>query len=471
MHLFPHQVIGTDWMLTMLKSHLHSCILADDMGLGKTFQALACMRVIWNFIAAQEDDNASDEDRDTHEWESGLALVICPLGGMAQWATDIRAFLPKVNIVMYNTEHKESLTHVSLESFQRETIVISTAEIMNRRHGAKARKTWAKDQGRTGIAVDESKCPINLNKGFVYTIFDEAHTLKTPTSLQWQTLKNLRGKYRILLTGTPISNRVEDLEGVSGLMESDTIWEDLGETPGACNPFSFSDGDKRALLQTTQTAMEIMAKEKDETSQSDMINSFYKRVMLKRTYFTVIDGKTIGDTIPAHRTTIVHLKVQDALQVEHLQRWKSHAVRLFKKSRVVPKGMIMMADQARQLSHLATYLGWDGFVAPGGDADKYRKGGRDLHDLIVDIHKQVGTAVMGFDPTTMDKKDPDFKKDLLFAIAKKSPKLRYISWLAADIVFQKKTKAVAWVDYPWAQLLIELFLQFAGVTVESLSSG
>lgn len=65
---------------------------------------------------------------------------------------------------------------------------------------------------------------------------------------------------------------------------------------------------------------------------------------------------------------------------------------------------------------------------------------------------------LGFDPRNMEK------ERLLSEVARVSPKLRCIAFLIAYITIILRTKVMAWVEYPWTQLLIQLFLEYAGVS-------
>jgi len=56
------------------------------------------------------------------------------------------------------------------------------------------------------------KClPLLLEKEFFYIVLDEAHKIKNAKSIVTQSVKQLRGKRKLALSGTPLQNRVGEL--------------------------------------------------------------------------------------------------------------------------------------------------------------------------------------------------------------------------------------------------------------------
>ncbi|KAK0104190.1 hypothetical protein ONS96_005282 [Cadophora gregata f. sp. sojae] len=462
--LYPYQVIGTAWLLDMWRGPLQAGILADDMGLGKTIQSLSVLAVVRNELQARSNPAASTTERCA--WKNGCTLIVVPLASIHQWEQDIRQYLTYANTIIYDSTYKEILTRDKVETLTCESIILTTAELLNRRHGRNAIEKWATEQRRRNRASDSNSCPFCLDGIIPYGIFDEAHMLKNVQSQIWQALKALDIPFKILLSGTPMSNKPSDLVGIAGLMEHKRVWENLGVDSNRCNPFSFEHTHPQSILRCTQTAMERMAKETDVPRQASMIRMFYQKTLLKRTYATVVEGTKIGEHIPPHRTTTIHLRIQPD-QEERLKAVMSKNRKTLYSYGPANVGVIMKADSARKLAHCTTFLGFDDFTWDAKKCDGFRKSGKTLHHLMIAIHSATSTEKLGFNPNMINPQD---KEALLKAVAIQSPKLRYLSYLVAQVVIILKTKAVIWQEYPWVQLLVEKYFEYSGIAVGSLHS-
>ena len=73
--LFGYQKEGIERLLSN-----RSVLLADEMGLGKTIQAIAALRI----LAARR--------------EIKRALIVCPVGLIAQWRRQIRIWAPDLPV-------------------------------------------------------------------------------------------------------------------------------------------------------------------------------------------------------------------------------------------------------------------------------------------------------------------------------------------------------------------------------------
>jgi len=64
---------------------------------------------------------------------------------------------------------------------------------------------------------------------FFYTVLDEAHIIKNPKSKVSQAVKDLNCEKKIILTGTPLQNRVSELWSIfdylmPGFLEEETVF-------------------------------------------------------------------------------------------------------------------------------------------------------------------------------------------------------------------------------------------------------
>jgi SNF2-related domain/Helicase conserved C-terminal domain len=161
--LRPYQIAGFHF-LAYLSANQFGGILADDMGLGKTLQTLAWLAWL------QETDHITCP-----------FLVVCPKSVVDNWLSEARRFCPSIPIsALARTElGKKKLPPGHL-------LVLNYTQLR--------------------ILGDELK-----EIDWQAIIFDEGQYLKNTTSQTTQAAWRLRAKHKIVLTGTPIENKLLDL--------------------------------------------------------------------------------------------------------------------------------------------------------------------------------------------------------------------------------------------------------------------
>ncbi|MEE2673012.1 MAG: DEAD/DEAH box helicase, partial [Myxococcota bacterium] len=150
--LRDYQKKGVDW-LCLLRSAGLGGLLADDMGLGKTVQALCAL--------------------------DGRSLVVAPTSLLHNWRSEVERFRPGLTVNTYHGPGRQldPASAVTLTSF---AILRLDAERL-------ASQEWD--------AV----------------VIDEAQNIKNPESQVAQAAYGLRSRFRMVLTGTPVENRLDDL--------------------------------------------------------------------------------------------------------------------------------------------------------------------------------------------------------------------------------------------------------------------
>jgi SNF2 family DNA or RNA helicase/uncharacterized Zn finger protein len=162
--LRPYQERGYNWICSLLLSGF-GCILADDMGLGKTIQSIAVL------LRLQTEGLLADR-----------CLIVAPAALLENWERELSRFAPTLQVSRYHGPgrrlHDES--DIFLTTYQ-------TA------------------------ARDEEKL---TTRTFSLLIADEAHLMKNADTRGAKTLKHLRSRCRIALSGTPVENRLEDMRSL-----------------------------------------------------------------------------------------------------------------------------------------------------------------------------------------------------------------------------------------------------------------
>ena len=172
--LKPYQLEGLRWLVTLYENGL-SGILADEMGLGKTIQVIA-------LIAHLRTKNVN-----------GPFLVTAPLATLPNWVNEFRKWLPSAEVLLY---------HGSKE------------------HRAELRKTLMKPRmaRAPGFPVVVTSYEVSIIdrcalQGYCwqYLIIDEGQRIKNASCRLVQELKKIPSENRLLLSGTPIQNTLEEL--------------------------------------------------------------------------------------------------------------------------------------------------------------------------------------------------------------------------------------------------------------------
>jgi non-specific serine/threonine protein kinase len=172
--LRPYQRTGASWLSFINGLGLGAC-LADDMGLGKTLQVLALLVRLKN--AAREANRSS--------------LLIVPASLMANWRTEATRFASRLKIRFAHPAEStaEELTKLARSSDRTPPV----ADLVVTTYSMVARLPWLRDVTWRLI------------------VLDEAQAIKNAGARQSRAVKELRAKGRIVLTGTPVENRLSDL--------------------------------------------------------------------------------------------------------------------------------------------------------------------------------------------------------------------------------------------------------------------
>jgi len=167
--LRPYQEKGVNW-LAFLHSLRFGMCLADDMGLGKTVQVLALLHLL------------------KHRGESGASLVVIPASLLSNWANEILKFAPDIK---YYTAHPAGNDSNSVEP--KEADELDNLDLVITTYSMVQKYEWLHTYN------------------WKYLILDEAQAIKNPGTKQTRAVKTLKSVNRIVMTGTPVENRLSDL--------------------------------------------------------------------------------------------------------------------------------------------------------------------------------------------------------------------------------------------------------------------
>ena len=168
--LREYQKEGFYWLADRYE-HGANGILADEMGLGKTIQTITLLA----YLALK------------HEvW--GPHLIVVPTSVILNWEMEFKKFLPSFKVLSYygSQEERKTKRRGWLEN-DRWNVVITSYQLVVADQISFKRRPWH------------------------YLVLDEAHNIKNFRSLRWQTLLTFKSHSKLLLTGTPLQNNLEEL--------------------------------------------------------------------------------------------------------------------------------------------------------------------------------------------------------------------------------------------------------------------
>ncbi|CDI97151.1 TATA binding protein associated factor 172 [Echinococcus multilocularis] len=184
--LRPYQQEGVNWLL-FLKQYGLNGILADDLGLGKTLQTICAL--VSHHGRSRHDRSHGRRKSATRDRGAGVSLVVCPATLCAHWHSEVTRFVPNSRLLaplvyVGNLDQRAALQKSILD---RCNLLITTYEMI-----------------RSDIAFFQETF-------WEYLILDEGHIIKNAKSKISCAVKKLRARHRLILTGTPVQNRVGEL--------------------------------------------------------------------------------------------------------------------------------------------------------------------------------------------------------------------------------------------------------------------
>ncbi len=197
--LRDYQVEGFRWLKRLATWGAGAC-LADDMGLGKTVQALALL---------------------IERMEEGPTLVVAPTSVGFNWMRETARFAPSINALAYRDSNRDEL----LQSVRGGDLVVVSYGLLQRDFEKFEQIEWGT------------------------LVLDEAQAVKNATTKTARAVRDLKAKWRIALTGTPIENHLGELWSLFRVLNPGLFgsWDRFRERFG--NPIEKNkDPERRAAL-------------------------------------------------------------------------------------------------------------------------------------------------------------------------------------------------------------------------------
>jgi superfamily II DNA or RNA helicase len=163
--LRPYQHEGLNWM-QYLRENALSGVLADDMGLGKTIQTLA-------HILTEKESGRLDLP----------VLIVMPTTLIHNWKEEAQRFAPALRVL----DLHGPLRHERFDRIGDHDLILTTYPLVWRDSAALARHEYH------------------------MLVLDEAQNVKNATTRAAATIREIRARHRLCLTGTPLENHLGEL--------------------------------------------------------------------------------------------------------------------------------------------------------------------------------------------------------------------------------------------------------------------
>ncbi|KAI0562688.1 DNA helicase [Gracilaria domingensis] len=171
-----YQLRGLAWLVSLYDQGING-ILADEMGLGKTLQTISFLAYL-----CEKEDN----------W--GPFLVVSPKATLHNWQQEVTKFCPPLKVLPYwgnkndRNELRKYWSHKRM--YRRDSefqVCITSYETLTMDEKYFNRVKWQ------------------------YLVLDEAQAIKNSNSSRWRALLQFPCRNRLLLTGTPLQNKLSEL--------------------------------------------------------------------------------------------------------------------------------------------------------------------------------------------------------------------------------------------------------------------
>lgn len=191
--LHPYQLEGLNFLRFSWSKQTH-VILADEMGLGKTIQSIAFLGSLF---------------------EEGVYphLVVAPLSTLRNWEREFALWAPQMNVIMYvGSSQARSVIREYEFYYPKKTV---SSKLKKKKSGQISSES-KQDRIKFDVLLTSYEM-INLDSASLKPIkwecmiVDEGHRLKNKDSKLFLMLKQYHSLHRVLLTGTPLQNNLDEL--------------------------------------------------------------------------------------------------------------------------------------------------------------------------------------------------------------------------------------------------------------------
>lgn len=304
--LRPYQSKGYEWLSKMTACNFGAC-LADDMGLGKTVQVLAFLESLRQ--------GAPDSK----------ILLVVPASLLGNWQNECKKFAPLLPLRILhpsasrNAEKKNCQPENATRHAER-SLSLSKCDSASLILNQVQNDSGAIQNGNFSFLSITTYSMVSRMEDLQQTdwdlvILDEAQAIKNPSSKQTKSIKSLKAKNRIALTGTPIENDLTNLWSLydflnKGLLGTSTEFKRFASSLKE-NPSGYSKLKAMIspfMLRRLKTDKSIISDLPEKMEMTDYVTLSKKQRVLYKKYvddLAKLLEKTKDDDDPMKRRGLV----------------------------------------------------------------------------------------------------------------------------------------------------------------------
>lgn len=284
--LRAYQLEGLNW-LSFSWHNARNCILADEMGLGKTIQSLTFVESVYRYGIR------------------GPFLILAPLSTVPNWQREFETWTD-LNVIVYHgsvasrnmiQEYEMFYRHpdnpqMNIKDVYKFNVLITTFEIV-----------------LTDV-MELKDFPWRL------CIIDEAHRLKNKNCKLLEGLRMLNLEHRVLLSGTPLQNNINELYSLLNFLEpaqfnsDEQFAKEFGELKTDSQVQKLQALLKPMMLRRLKEDVEKSIAPKEETiievELTNMQKKYYRAILEKN--FSFLSKGTNSANIPNLMNTMMELR-------------------------------------------------------------------------------------------------------------------------------------------------------------------
>ena len=334
--LKPFQITGVEWLISLYRNNLNG-ILADLMGLGKTVQTIA---LFCHLLCVEK--------------YPGPHIVICPVSLVQQWADEFARWAPKIRVRIMGTKDRNGLLstlssgrspYPALQFISEvcDTDQLPLTTLFRRGNSTCLRATLCPNSKNAnealfllctisfvGFADIVIAARIELTYGLStaqfyrihwgYVVLDEGHIASNLDSKTTAALRDIRCSHKLLLTGTPMKNKVRELWSLLNYINPKVFGNISGFLESFSDPLQNSSlqksiGVNKDKVIVSQEYWEMTATDLTDEEREILILRLHQVIrpfMLRRT------GDDVGIKLPTKSTHYIQCGIS-ALQEKLLE--------------------------------------------------------------------------------------------------------------------------------------------------------
>merc|ERR1711953_577354 len=282
--LRPYQLEGVNWLLFSWYNG-RNCILADEMGLGKTIQSLAFLDGIFQYGIR------------------GPFLVIAPLSTIPNWQREFELW-SEMNVIVYHGSQTSRNMLAEYEMYYKD----DKGQRLN-------------DVFKFHVLITTYECVIQdilelCEIKWRACVIDEAHRLKNNKCKLLEGLQLLSLESRLLLSGTPLQNNIQELYSLLSFLEPDQFrsqsefMKEFGDMQNEDQVKKLQSVLKPLMLRRMKEDVEKSLKPKEETivevELTNIQKKYYRGILEKNFSFLQKSGSSAN--VPNLMNTMMELR-------------------------------------------------------------------------------------------------------------------------------------------------------------------